>query len=142
METTNHVEMTQTEAIQQAQYFKTLIDRRIEIKRDIEALDKELKQIDAEIKEDFEGGEILLGSDGYGYRVGLTEKLNYGRQVIQALKERDLLDSFVTVSTSKLEQLCKEGKLSYTEFDKFRSQAEVKVSKTILQFIPEEARIV
>jgi hypothetical protein len=140
METTNHVEMNQTEAIQQAQYFKTLIDKRIDLKFQIERLKEQLDQIDAEIKEDFEIGEILLGSDGYGYKVGVTEKLNYGQNVIRSLKEKDLLDGFVTISTTKLESLCKAGKLSYAELDKFRELAEVKQTKTILQFIPEELK--
>ncbi len=97
------------ELLQETNAIASLIDRRLQIKLEIERLDEELKKLDEEIKAEHEPGEILLGSEGYGYRLHIDKKLVYGPQATRFLKARDLLDGFVSISTTKLEKLVKEA---------------------------------
>lgn len=119
---------------------QNLIDRRIEIKMQIDQLTEELKGIDEEIWNECEPGEVLLGSDGYGYKLTQTEVLNYGQIAISLLKQKGLIDSFVKISTTGIEKLAKDKKLSWAEVDILKSKATVKTQNRIVQFIPDEVK--
>jgi hypothetical protein len=121
--------------------FTKLIDRRLEIKLHIERLTEELAGIDEEIKESCEVGEVLLGSDGYGYRLSAQEKLNYGSPAIELLEKRGLLKEFVSISSAKLEGLCKKGFLPWADYDLLKSSATVKQTVMITKYIPEESKV-
>lgn len=128
--------------MEEASETQKLIDRRLELKYQIERLSNELKEIDQEIKEEFSPGEVMLGSTGVGYKLHSQQSFEYGALTFQHLKERDLLAPFVKISTTGLEKLAKEGHLSWAELDKLRSQARVKETLVLRDFVPEEAKVI
>ncbi len=121
--------------------YTSLIDRRLAIKLQLDKLKQELEEIDAELKDQFEPGEILLGSDGYGYEIKTQQKVVYGEHAIRLLKSRNLLEPFVSISTAKLQELAKKGRLPWSDIDLLKSTANIQETKMIVQYIPQEAKI-
>ncbi len=130
------------ELLQETNAIASLIDRRLQIKLEIERLDEELKKLDEEIKAEHEPGEILLGSEGYGYRLHIDKKLVYGPQATRFLKARDLLDGFVSISTTKLEKLVKEQKMDKSDLELLKELAEIKETLVLRSYVPNEAKVV
>lgn len=130
------------ELLQETNAIASLIDRRLQIKLEIERLDEELKKLDEEIKAEHEPGEILLGSEGYGYRLHIDKKLVYGPQATRFLKARDLLDDFVSISTTKLEKLVKEQKMDKSDLELLKELAEIKETLVLRSYVPNEAKVV
>lgn len=130
------------ELLQETNAIASLIDRRLAIKLQMDRLDEELKKLDEEIKAEHEPGEILLGSEGYGYRLHIDKKLVYGPQATRFLKARDLLDGFVSISTTKLEKLVKEQKMDKSDLELLKELAEIKETLVLRSYVPEEAKVV
>lgn len=119
-----------------------LVDRLIQVKAAIKKYQDEEKELIAEIKEDYELGEVLFGSEGIGYELTRQTKLEYGLAAIKVLKELDLLEEFVSISTSKLETMAKAKKIPWALVDKMQDSAILKDTLVVRQFVPEESKVI
>ena len=123
-----------------------LIDRRIELKAQEEKIKEELSRIDDQIKDQYEPGAVLLGSQGYGYKLSVSKKRTYGdeanRVAFQVLTEINLLEPFVKVSGPLMEKLAKAGTLPYAALDVINQAAEEAEVQSLRPYTPQEAKVV
>jgi hypothetical protein len=118
-----------------------LIDERIELKREAERIKERLAAIDEDLKEDAEHGEILLGSSGYGYRYTTQESRVFNDSAVRYLEGLGLLRYLAKVSTTALEALKKNKKLSQHDIDILNLRSTIKTTQVLREYIPDEAKI-
>lgn len=128
--------------LQEQNAIASMIDRRLQIKLEMDRLKEELAKLDEEIKAEHEPGEILLGSEGYGYKLSINTKLVHGNKAIRFLKTRDLLEEFASVSTTGLEKLVKAGRLDKADLELLKEIADREESIVLRSYVPEEAKVV
>jgi len=114
----------------------SLIQKRYEVKRQIEQLSERLKEIDAELLAEAELGEVLdIGNGGY-YRVGVTTKTTYPPEVIIDLAKDlplEALPQVVKLSKDILKRLVKQKLVSKKYAEAYDAMATVTTTKTLGQ---------
>ena len=111
----------------------SLVQERYEIKRQIEQLSQRLKEIDTDLLEEAEDGEILdVGNGGY-YRISLIRQKRYPQEAASRLPDV-CLQALAKISESALERMVKEKLLSRHKADEVHAMALVHEVKTLGTF--------
>lgn len=120
-----------------------LVDRRWEIKHQLDRLTEELEPIDKTLKlEDIAEGEILEGSNGYGYRVGVTRKRVYDEEARRyaAAFCKDALPELVSLTTTKLKDLYKAGKITAKDSLALDERSHIAEQIRLYEYVLEEVK--
>lgn len=101
-------------------------------------LDNDIKELQQELKESLEPGEIVEGYEGGGYVLKPEEKMVFPESVYQFLLDRNLLYDCVSVSRNRLEAFAKAGRLSQADLVSLFAKAEIKTNEVLRDYIPKE----
>jgi hypothetical protein len=114
------------------------IDRLIQLKRIIKNAKAEEDAIIKKIKQDYEIGEVLLGSEGRGYQLAGYPKKIYGAESLKCVPQALRLE-LMSLSTAKLEDWIKNKKISKLTLGKIQQNAINKIDVRVIDYIPENA---
>lgn len=118
------------------------VDRRWTIKREIKRLEDELKEIDEVLKTEMSPGEIVLSSEGVGYRLSEAQKREFTSGAFQKLQKWGLLQHFASISTAKLEGLRRKNLISTAQIaDLEENHSFFTSSFSLREYVPEDTKL-
>jgi hypothetical protein len=119
----------------------SMIDRLQEVNRQLKTLAEEKEGLVQELKDSMESGEVLLGSNGAGYRLTEQTSLEYGSDIFTWIQNKGLAPHFMKVSTTGLEKLVKAKALNREDFNTIQTFGKEKTTLVLREFVPEEAKV-
>lgn len=120
-----------------------LIDRRYELEREKEALEREIADLTHDIAARLlqAGEKQAFGSQGIGYALTSTTRYDFGKAAYRYLEDKGLLGHFVAppkITKGKLDALLKEEVLSYADMAAMEPFITVEQSPYSLRKIAEK----
>lgn len=125
-------------------HLQELIDRRYFLRRQIKPLEDELKALDEELKIEMEPGEIIIGSEGVGYSLTVSEKPEYPQKAkeIIAILPPSKASHFISISKASIDRALKDKVITPETAELLNSMATTKESLVIREYIPDESKVI